>query len=88
MENFIFWISFYPGTSSVEPLSLFYDVIASYYTKGKCGQGYEDKVIYFVLNIVLIRKCFFTSAYFFPFDLKSSVKQKLSSLKEKVCFCD
>ena len=63
-------------------------MIGSYYTKGKCGQGYEDKVIYFVLNIVLIRKCFFTSAYFFPFDLKSSVKQKLSSLKEKVCFCD
>ena len=51
--------------------------------------GNGDKVIYFVLNhIILIRKCFFTSAYFSPFDLKSSLNQKLFSLKTKVCFYD
>ena len=51
--------------------------------------GSGEKVVYFVLNhIILIRKCFFTSAYFSPFDLKSSLNQKLSSLKAKVCFCD
>ena len=43
----------------------------------------------FVLNhIILIRKCFFTSAYFSPFDLKSLLNQALSSLKVKFCFCD
>ena len=47
-----------------------------------------DKVIYFVLNHILIRKCFFASVYFFPFDLKSLLNQKLSSLKAKFCFCD
>ena len=31
----IVWISFYPGTSSLEPFPFFYDLIASYYTKGK-----------------------------------------------------
>ena len=31
----IVWISFYLETSSLEPFSLFYDLIASYYTKGK-----------------------------------------------------
>ena len=38
----IVWISFYPGTSSLEPFSFFYDLIASYYRKGKwqCRQGY------------------------------------------------
>ena len=38
----IVWISFCPGTSSLEPFSLFYDLIASYYTKGKWQwrQGY------------------------------------------------
>ena len=51
--------------------------------------GNGDKVIYFVLNhVILIRKCFFTSAYFSPFDLKSLLNQKLSSLKAKFCFCD
>ena len=35
-----------------------------------------------------MRKCFFTSAYFSPFDPKSSFNQKLPSLKPKVCFCD
>ena len=39
-------------------------------------------------HIILIRKCFFTSAYFSPFDLKSSLNQKLLSLKTKVCFYD
>ena len=81
----IVWISFYPGTSSLEPFSLFYDLIASYYTKGKWQWRQGD----FVLNrIILIRKCFFTSAYFSPFDLKSSLNHKLSSLRAKVCFCD
>ena len=81
----IVWISFYPGTSSLEPFSLFYNLIASYYTKGK----WQWRKVYFVLNhIILIRKCFFTSAYFSPFDLKSSLNRKLSSLKAKVCFCD
>ena len=70
----ILWISFYPGTSFLEPFSLFYDLISSYYTKGKWQwrQGYLF--------------CF--SADFSPFDLKSSLNQKLSSLKAKVCFCD
>ena len=31
----IVWISFCPRTSSLEPFWLFYDLIASYYTKGK-----------------------------------------------------
>ena len=45
--------------------------------------------MYFVLNnIILIRKCSFTSAYFSHFDRKSSLNQKLSSLKAQVCFCD
>ena len=35
-----------------------------------------------------MRKCFFTSDYFSPFDPKSSFNQKLPSLKPKVCFCD
>ena len=49
----------------------------------------RDKIIYFVLNhIILMRKSFFTSAYFSPFDLKSLLNQKLSSLKAKFCFCD
>ena len=81
----IAWISFYPGTSSLEPFSLFYNLIASYYTKGK----WQWRKVYFVLNhIILIRKCFFTSAYFSPFDLKSSLNQKLSSLKAKVFVID
>ena len=50
----------------------FYDLIASDYTKGK-GSG--DKIIYFVWNhIILIRKCFFASAYFFSFGLKNFLK--------------
>ena len=32
---YIVWISFCPGTSSLEPFWLFYDQIASYYTKAK-----------------------------------------------------
>ena len=35
----IVWISFYPGTSSLEPFALFYDLIASYYTKGNRVPG-------------------------------------------------
>ena len=82
----IVWISFYPGTSSLEPFSIFYDLIASYYTKGKWQWR---KVIYFVWNhIILIIKYFFTSAFFSPFDLKSSLNRKMSSLRAKVCFCD
>ena len=38
----IVWILFYPGTSSLEPFLLCYDLIASYYTKGiyQWRQGY------------------------------------------------
>ena len=55
----IVWISFYPGTSSLEPCSLFYDLIASYYTKGKlqwrqgylfCFESYHfDKKMFFYI---------------------------------------
>ena len=31
---------------------------------------------------------FFTIAYFSPFNLKSLLNQKLSSLKAEFCFCD
>ena len=42
--------------------------------------GSGEKVVYFVLNhIILIIKCFFTSAYFSPFDLKSLLNQKFSN---------
>ena len=53
--------------------------------------GNGDKVIYFVLNNhfgILVRKYFFTFAYFYPFNLKSLLNQKCSSLKAKFCFCD
>ena len=39
-------------------------------------------------KFILVRKCFQTPAYFSSFDLKSSLNQKLSSLKAKVYFCD
>ena len=39
-------------------------------------------------HIILIRKCYFIAAYFSPFDLKSFLNQKLSSLKAKFCFYD
>ena len=82
----ILWISFYLETSSLETFSLFYDLTASYYTKGKWQwrQGY----LFAFSHIILIRKCFFTSTYFSPFDLKSLLSHKLSSLKAKFCFCD
>ena len=52
-------------------------------TQKENGNG--EKVIYFALNhIMLTRKCFFTSAYFSPFDLKGSLNQKLSSLKKQM----
>ena len=52
--------------------------------------GNGDKVIiYFLFNhITLIRKYFFSSAYFSPLNLKSLLNQKLCSLKAKFCFCD
>ena len=55
-----------------------------------CASGYSFYiVIYFVLNhLILIRKYFFTPAYFSSFDLESSLNQKLSSLRAKACFCD
>ena len=85
-HSHIVWISFYLETSSLEPFSLFYDLIASYIQK---ENGNGDKVIYFVLNrIILIRKCFFTSGYFTTLDLMSLLNQKLSSLKAKFFFCD
>ena len=36
----------------------------------------------------MIRKCFFTSTYFSPFNLKSLLDQKLPSWKAKFCFSD
>ena len=82
----IVWISFYPGTSSLEPFLLFYDLIASYYTKRKWQwrQGYS----FCFESYHFDKKIFFTSAYFSPFNLKSSLNQKLSNLEAKVCFCD
>ena len=69
----IVWISFYPGTSSLEPFSLFYDLIASYYTKGKWQwrQGYlfcfeshhfdnhDNHIIFLLLiwRVHLIKSC-------------------------------
>ena len=80
---------FYHETSSLEPFSLFYDLIASYYTKGKCqlGQGY----LFCFESYHFDKKMFsyiFTSAYFSPFNLKSLLNQKLSSSKTKFCFWD
>ena len=58
----IVWISFYPGTSSLEPLSLFYDLIASYYTKGKwqqrqaylfCFESYHVDKNFFSLHLLI-----------------------------------
>ena len=49
--------------------------------------GNRDKVIYFALNHIIL-KCFFTSAYFSPFDLNSLLDQKLSTLTAKFCFCN
>ena len=83
-QSHIIWISFYLETSSLEPFSLFYDLIASDYTKGE-WQWRQD---YLFCHIILLRKCFFTSAYFSPFDLRNLLTQKLSSLKAKFYFCD
>ena len=75
----IVWISFYSETSSLEPFSLLNDLIASYYTKRKwhLRQGY----LFCLNHIILIKKCFFTSTYFSPFNLKVLLNQKWSSLK-------
>ena len=73
-------------TSSLEPFSLFYNLIVTYYTKRK-WQWRQDYV--FCLESYHFDKTiFFTSAYFSPSDLKSQLKQKLSSLKPKFCFYD
>ena len=46
--------------------------------------GNGDETIYFAFNhIILKRKCFFTFAYFSPFDLKRLLNQNFSSLKAK-----
>ena len=68
LRSRIVWISFYLKTSSLQPFSLFYDLIASYYTKGKWQwrQGYL-----FCFQSCHFDKGFFKFAYFSPFDLKS-----------------
>ena len=73
-------------TSSLEPFSLFYDLIATYYTKRK-WQWRQDYV-FCLESFHFDKTMFFTSAYFSPSDLKSRLKQKLSSLKPKFCFYD
>ena len=82
----IVWISFYPGTSSLEPFSLFYDLIASYYTKGKWQwrQGY----LFCFESYHFDKKMFLYICLFSSFWSKSWLNQKLSSLKAKVRFCD
>ena len=82
----IVWISFCHGTSSLDPFSLFYDLIASYYTKGKWQwrQGY----LFCFESYHFDKKMFLYISFFSPFDLKSSLNQKLSSLNAKVSFCD
>ena len=82
----IVWISFYLDTSSLATFSLFYDLIASHYTKGKWHwrRGY----LFCFEYIILITKYFFPSLYFSPFNLKSLLNQKLTSLKAKFCFFD
>ena len=74
-HSHIVWISFDLETSSLEPFSIFYDLIASCYTKGKLE--WRQSYLFVLNHIILIRKCFFTSAYFSPFDLKSILNQKL-----------
>ena len=77
----------HPPPPILAPFSLFYDPIVSYLRKEK-WQWKQGYLFCFVLNhIILIRKCFLTSAYFFPFNMKSLFYQKLSSLKTKFCFC-
>ena len=65
--SIIHFFSFYLEASSLTPFSLFYDLIASCYTKRKWQwrQGYLSCFN----HIILIRKCFFTSAYFSLFNL-------------------
>ena len=77
-------ISFYPGTLSLEPFPIFYGVIASYYTKRKWQWRQARLFILFWITSFWQKKCFLPSAYFPPFDLKSSLNQKLSSLNGKV----
>ena len=69
---YIVWISIFildPGTSSLEPFSLCYGLIASYYRKGK--QQWRQGYLFCFKSYHLRRKCFFTSAYFSLSDLKS-----------------
>ena len=80
----IIWISFYPGSSSLEPFSLFYDLIASYYTKGKWQ--WKEGYLFCFESYHFDKKMFpYICLFFF---LIWKVNQKLSSLKAKVCFCD
>ena len=79
----IVWISFYLETSSLEPFSLFNDLIAFYYTKGKwqwrqgylvCLESYHfDKKMFLYI-------CLFLS----PFNLKSLLNQRL--FKSQILF--
>ena len=80
------WISFYLEISSLEPFSLFYDLIASYYTKGKWqwGQGFLFCFEWYHFD----KKMFFYICLFSPFNLKSLLNQKLFSSKAKFCFWD
>ena len=86
LYSVISWISPSPPPI-LAPFSLFYDPIVSYLRKEK-WQWKQGYLFCFVLNhIILIKKYFLTSAYFFPFNMKSLLYQKLSSLKAKFCFC-
>ena len=62
----------------------FYDLIASYYIKGK-WQWRQGYLFCFESNY-FDKKMFLY--IFSPFDLKSLVNQKFSIFKAKFCFCD
>ena len=54
--------------------------------KGKMAMETRLFILFWI--IPFDKKIFFISAYFSPFDLKSLLNQKLSSLKAKFCFCN
>ena len=80
--NFVLSWTFIPSTIFT---FLWLDSILLYQRK----MGMEARLfLLFCIHIILIRKYFFKSAYFFPFNLKSLLKQKLSTLKGKFYFCN
>ena len=78
----IVWISFYLETSSLESFSIFYDLIASFYRKGKwqwrqgcsfCFKSYhfDEKMFLYIFLFFWWENIFLHLLIFLQYDLKS-----------------